>query len=211
MSTSAPPLAFMTREAALAAGLRRYFTGQPCTKGHIEERLVGDRHCIKCKQIRENRNPRRNASKRRQRRERPEHFRQREARLRARNPEKNRSNKTSWANRHRAQCNATARRWKAANPLRVSGHNHFYRSRKRGAEGRFSAVDIKNIRDAQRNCCGYCQTSFDHRKAHIDHITPLSKGGTNWPRNLQLLCERCNLTKNNSDPIEYAQRRGLLL
>jgi 5-methylcytosine-specific restriction endonuclease McrA len=32
---------------------------------------------------------------------------------------------------------------------------------------------------------------------HIDHRIALSKGGTNWPWNLQLLAPVCNLKKSN--------------
>jgi len=31
----------------------------------------------------------------------------------------------------------------------------------------------------------------------VDHITPVSRGGTNDPHNLQTLCRTCNLAKSN--------------
>ena len=31
----------------------------------------------------------------------------------------------------------------------------------------------------------------------IDHVIPLSKGGTNWPANLRPACKACNSRKHN--------------
>ena len=39
----------VSRKDALLAGSKRYFTGKPCRKGHIAERLVSDYHCLPCK------------------------------------------------------------------------------------------------------------------------------------------------------------------
>lgn len=35
------------------------------------------------------------------------------------------------------------------------------------------------------------------RGLHVDHIRPVSRGGTNDPDNLRLLCPRCNLSRGN--------------
>jgi len=46
-----------------------------------------------------------------------------------------------------------------------------------------------------------CQVNLIHddpRQATIDHIMPLSKGGTGDLGNLQLLCASCNNEKGNS-------------
>ena len=34
----------------------------------------------------------------------------------------------------------------------------------------------------------------------IDHVIPLSKGGTNWPANLRPACDRCNSSKRDKMP-----------
>lgn len=36
-----------------------------------------------------------------------------------------------------------------------------------------------------------------------DHIKPLSRGGTNWPNNLQALCWPCNKAKSNLYIFDY--------
>jgi HNH endonuclease len=38
----------VTREQAIASGLKRYFTGERCSRGHLAERLVTSRGCLQC-------------------------------------------------------------------------------------------------------------------------------------------------------------------
>lgn len=38
----------LRRRDAKAAGLTHYFTGMPCKNGHIDRRLVGNKHCLSC-------------------------------------------------------------------------------------------------------------------------------------------------------------------
>jgi hypothetical protein len=51
-------------------------------------------------------------------------------------------------------------------------------------------------RDQSR--CKMCGATPDHGVTlHVDHIFPVSLGGTSDPENLQTLCEPCNLGKSN--------------
>lgn len=38
----------MTRRAAAEAGLKRYYTGKPCSKGHNSQRFTSTGACVKC-------------------------------------------------------------------------------------------------------------------------------------------------------------------
>jgi 5-methylcytosine-specific restriction endonuclease McrA len=44
----------------------------------------------------------------------------------------------------------------------------------------------------------------------VDHVLPLSRGGSNGPENLQLLCPKCNLVKGSRHPDDWARENGLL-
>ncbi len=40
------------REVARAQGLKRFFTGEPCKRGHVAERQCCNRHCVECERER---------------------------------------------------------------------------------------------------------------------------------------------------------------
>ena len=48
--------------------------------------------------------------------------------------------------------------------------------------------------------CVYCGGTDD---LAIDHIFPFSRGGSNTPDNLQVLCRSCNSSKGDSIPDDY--------
>ena len=55
------------------------------------------------------------------------------------------------------------------------------------------------------NCAG-CRVHFHYRNLTVDHIIPRTKGGTDHPDNLQLLCGACNSMKGTK-PHEYLMAR----
>lgn len=82
-------------------------------------------------------------------------------------------------------------------------NNSRYRSKRNGF---FSAADIKNIGVSQDWLCVYCKCEISS-KFHIDHILPISLGGSNWPSNIQLTCPTCNLSKSNKHPDFFVAER----
>lgn len=58
----------------------------------------------------------------------------------------------------------------------------------------------------QEGRCAGCATEFPFRAFDIDHVIPQSRGGTDHPDNLQLLCSHCNRVKGDR-PQEYLLAR----
>ncbi|MFD1555227.1 HNH endonuclease [Paraburkholderia silviterrae] len=52
-------------------------------------------------------------------------------------------------------------------------------------------------REVWQRDAGRCVECGTREKLCFDHIVPFSRGGSNTVRNIQLLCEGCNLTKGN--------------
>ena len=55
----------------------------------------------------------------------------------------------------------------------------------------------------QEGVCVGCDTHFPFRVMDVDHILPRSKGGTDHPDNLQLLCSGCNRSKGGRTMAEW--------
>lgn len=63
-------------------------------------------------------------------------------------------------------------------------------------------------RDSYR--CRHCGISTDLGAVlHVDHIIPISKGGTSDLDNLQTLCQDCNLGKSNRLPLAELDYRSI--
>jgi 5-methylcytosine-specific restriction endonuclease McrA len=139
-----------------------------------------------------------------------EKLREGERRRYALNPEKHRLETKLWRLNNPEKVTEQFRAWCRANPDKVRVYDRNKRARRRSAEGRHTAADIDRIRKAQKDRCAYCRSKLDG-KGHVDHIKALARGGSNWPRNLQLLCVPCNSAKSASDPLDFARKRGKLL
>jgi hypothetical protein len=57
----------------------------------------------------------------------------------------------------------------------------------------------ENIRiEVWRRDGGKCARCGNREKLEYDHIVPISRGGSNTARNIELLCEKCNRSKSNN-------------
>ncbi len=70
-------------------------------------------------------------------------------------------------------------------------YNHVRRARAAGAHGCATPEQVRQRVAFYGECCAYCGGPFQH----VDHVIPLSRGGTAWPANLRPACAPCNLSK----------------
>lgn len=83
------------------------------------------------------------------------------------------------------------------------------RARQRSAEGRHTGADIKRQYSAQKGKCYYCGKKV-RDKYHVEHVVPLSRGGSDGPDNIVIACPACNLAKHDKLPHEWPQGGRLL-
>lgn len=103
------------------------------------------------------------------------------------------------------------RKWRAENPHLVVIKEQRRRARIKGVGGDLSPDIHARLMDLQRGKCAVCGTPISKGFRHLDHIMPISKGGTNTDDNVQLLCPTCNLSKSAKHPVDFMQERGFLL
>jgi hypothetical protein len=60
---------------------------------------------------------------------------------------------------------------------------------------KFSDTDRLNILNNYKSKCNHCSINLNVETMEIDHIRPLSNGGTNDEYNLQILCKSCHKIK----------------
>lgn len=131
---AAQPREVITRAEAKAAGLKRYYTGEPCKHGHAGERQVSNHTCCECQIEKSARYYAENtqsaleyaARYRKANPADPKRNRENSARWRAENVEKKRASDSRWAATNTEKIRARVARWRAENPKRVRANSVRY-------------------------------------------------------------------------------------
>lgn len=129
-----------------------------------------------------------------------------------------------WYAKNRESALAKGRVWKSANRERIQQRRRVllaknpekYRAQvnkrralKIAAEGFYTGEDVQSQMARQKNRCYWCNVKLS-QKYHVDHIVPLSRGGTNWPENLVIACVHCNEARGAKLPHEWPEGNRLL-
>ncbi len=196
---------------AKAQGLKTYFTGVPCKRGHVCERFVANCSCRECQyevtRIWGKKNPdlkrkfyqdwiiRHPDYNERWAKDNPDAVRKIKRRWYLKDPKRRIKVALEWASKH-----IENRRTNTRNRI----------ARIKSANGTHTVKEVLQMLRAQNWKCAACGISI-RKKRHIDHIMPLNLGGSNCISNLQGLCPTCNCSKNAKDPFVWAHELGIKL
>lgn len=214
----------ITLNDARDQGLKFYFTGVPCPKGHISKRIVSTQSCHACKLIAKNEwykknkdhvneynsknKEKRDAQKKQHRINNKHKYAEAAARYRKNNREKYLLAKAAYREKYAEKI---SKWWKDNRDLgRVYHCRRTKRIKNNTDKNHFTKDDVKIIYKIQKGKCVYCGVDLKD-KYHLDHIMPLFLGGSNSKENVQLTCKTCNLRKGHKHPIDWAQQNGRLL
>lgn len=108
----------------------------------------------------------------------------------------------------RAAFNAYRRRYVKANP-EVQQAAYQRRRARLSENNTLTAADVAAQRERQQGICHYCSLPLDNSgRGHIDHKTPLSRGGFNQADNIVIACGPCNLRKGRKTAEEFLQEQN---
>lgn len=205
------PKEIISRAEALAKGLKSYFTGKPCVNGHIAERRTKLRHCRACLAEQSLKQRLKNPDQhKRQCREWKEKNRERYAAYtEARKLESKRKARERYL-RNSQEIRKKTKEWQKANPLKVRAMNARRRARKKGNGGSHTGEQLAELLEKQNGQCANCIRCI-RDDFHADHIMPISLGGSNDIKNIQILCRDCNLEKHAMHPADWARLNGRLI
>ena len=194
-----------TRAEALERGLKRYFTGKPCKRGHVAERLVSIGDCIECARNRYEADS--------------EKVKERSRKWHQANPEKVRKFKRKYDEANREKMCERKREYYEANREKIREHHREYA---KVNQAKYNALQKKR-HATQLQAMPHWLTPEHHEqmadiyelaviaeqltgiKHHVDHIEPLQgedRRGLHVPWNLQVLTATENISKKNR-PIQH--------
>ena len=126
------------------------------------------------------------------------------AAYRAANLERKRAQNRAYEAAHKDKAYARIKAWKKTEKGRASciasAHN-----RRHSGGIRLTRKLIDTVKADYGGICPYCNETITD--GHIDHVVPVSGGGTNDPENLAYSCAPCNMLKGNKSLLGFILHR----
>lgn len=176
--------------------MTKFFEGKPCTACNATARYVSSGGCVACITQR--------------------------MRLRA-VAGKRKTDSARYYAAHRERLTRTMKEQYAENPQLYKDRSRSYQRRnpvvglaskaRRKARklGSLSTLDSATERDIRQSAtvCYYCRAPLAEqaKTPHLDHMTPLSRGGAHSADNVTMACSDCNLEKHTMTAQEYQAYR----
>lgn len=183
------PLTIISRAAASAAGLKRFYTGIRCGRGHDSERYVSSDSCLACMTADQ-------------------------AVWRAANWDRVLSSAELYRTTRRERGGGLAMPDPVASPFKALARFAKRRAIKYGTQGSHTGADLQALFERQGCKCAYagrhqphwCLGDIAAQTCSEDHILPFGKGGDNTIDNIQLTCIPCNQHKGVAEPSDFSKR-----
>lgn len=191
----------ISKQEAKRLGLTRYFTGGPCSRGHVDERYVSRGVCVRCKREDAKRHYVKNADR----------IKEKSRKYYADNTEAALERSKEYARRNKDKINSYYKRWREENPGAKIAGNMRVRIREVISRGSRSESTMKmigcSISELEAHLSGQFtegMTWDNYGEWHVDHIRPCASFDLSDPSqqkecfhytNLQPLWAEDNLRK----------------
>lgn len=116
-------------------------------------------------------------------------------------PEKKAEHDRAYARRNSTAIVARVKAWQVANPERTRAHRSAAKAKRRGA-GESRSFDRAAIWDRDGGRCHICGKKCDPKSWDMDHLIPLSRGGSHTPDNVSVSHPECNRRRFNTGPAQ---------
>lgn len=126
---------------------------------------------------------------------------QKDAKYRAENPEKTKKAIKKWATNNKEKLAQSSREWFKKHP-EYSAHLRHNRRAMKLQNGVYKITSIEYKKLYAKECI-YCGAKG---KIHLDHVIPISRGGTHSIGNLVPACASCNTSKGKKFITEWLHR-----
>lgn len=121
------------------------------------------------------------------------------------NLEADREASRDWYHEHRERAIETALAWMRAHPDEARVQTQKTRLRRQQVPGAITAAELRAKIDEFEGRCGYCGELAE--PLEVDHVVPVSRGGTHLVANVVPACRACNRSKGQKMLAEWQAQR----